>query len=150
MLLQGKVFIPSLETLAKTDPYESQVPRYCSPDYDLAFGGLLDCETFEWLLERSLPWERNQIELNKKEHSRSSNSILLNVWLRQLMKQRLVCRWHASTKQSMGLWNNYGHHGVAVLSSINNIRRALRLRAPIETSDRCSLARRHRCPTRLR
>lgn len=134
MLLQGKVFIPSLETLAKADPYESQVPRYCSQDCDLAFGGLLDNETFEWLLEKTQLWERTQIEINKEQHARSTNSILLNVWLRQLMKQRLAWCWHATTKQSMGLWNNYGHHGVAVLSSINNIRRALKISAPLQTS----------------
>jgi hypothetical protein len=134
MLLQGRVFIPTLEKLAKSDPYESKVPMYCSPTYDLVFGDLLDDESWNWLLERALDWERKQIELNGEEYARYSNPILLNIWLRELGKQRLVWCWHANTRESMGLWNNYGHHGVAIVSSISRICRSLTIDAPIRTS----------------
>lgn len=42
--------------------------------------------------------------------------------------------WHANAKESMGLWNNYGHHGVAIVSSISRICRSLTIDAPIRTS----------------
>lgn len=138
LLLRGRVFIPSIKELQRSDPFEAQVPTKCVRNYEIELRDLL-YDHFAWLFECAEAGERNYIEANRSTFQRGVVSVLSKIWLRELAVRRCVWCWHASSTESMGLWHRYGNHGIAIESTVERVRRALQIAAPVGTS--CGLVR---------
>lgn len=145
MLLSGKVFIPTLATLRKSDPLESRLPYLCYPFFSPHFSPLLDADAAEWLEKRMPKWQMDLIELNQGNHSTPSQfdstaRFYIEAWLEELARRRCVWCWYANNNQSMAQWKVYGPSGVAIRSTPRLIRSAFEETAP---ADRTSAGRVH-------
>jgi hypothetical protein len=125
MLARGKVFIPSLRTLQRTDPVEALLPWRIYPRHSGFHDALTEGEAFDWIQSKAQPWELAYI----KKHEGGSGCLdkLVVIWLRELAIRRVIWCWYANRPESMAMWNNYGSHGIAIVSSITKIREALSL-----------------------
>jgi hypothetical protein len=133
MLTQGKIFIPSLRTLQRTDPVEALLPGRMFGRYVKAHDALHRGETYQWMLSKTQKWERDYIDQDEGnvEHF---GPILLRIWLNELAIRRSIWCWYAKRTESMGMWKNYGAQGVAIVSSVGNVRAALSLPDDARTS----------------
>jgi hypothetical protein len=59
------------------------------------------------------------------EHSGTTLSFLVKRWLDELALRRCVWCWNQSTDHLYALWRLYGERGVAVISTVDMIRKAL-------------------------
>jgi hypothetical protein len=111
--------VPSLKTLQRTDPTESVV-------FSQIFEGKLTVpfEDLTWFRSRENDLERRMLFLGV---SATKQNINYEIWLRELALRRCVWCWYAERPESMAMWNNYGPHGVAIVSKIKDVRRALSL-----------------------
>jgi hypothetical protein len=113
MLLQRKVFVPSLKTLKRTDPTECAVLR---PNSSL----LLTDADIDWLWSRASNSERSIVKV-------SPRLLAPQIWLRELANRRCIWCWYAKRPESMGMWNTYGAHGIAIVSRVGRVRASLQL-----------------------
>ena len=133
MLIEGKVFIPSLKTLQRTDPVEAFLPARIHARYIESHAALHRGEAYRWMLSKVQKWDRDYID----EHEGSLEHfgpILLRTWLKELAIRRSIWCWYAKRTESMGMWNNYGPHGIAIVSSVAGVRAALLLPDDARTS----------------
>ena len=78
-------------------------------------------------------FQRNDMERRMMNLSKGSNkgspleNINYEIWLRELAVRRCIWCWYAERPESMGMWNNYGPHGVAIVCKVKNVRDALSL-----------------------
>jgi hypothetical protein len=126
MLINGKVFIPSLKTLQRIDPVEAFIPTRAFSAHPWFHHALHEDEAFQWLCSRAQEIDRDYIEKNKNDKLARS-LVLEEIWLRELPVRRCVWCWYAKRPESMAMWNNYGPHGIAIISSIERVRAALPL-----------------------
>jgi len=108
MLLSGKVFIPNIKKLQEVDPLESLLPSESITEFSKLCKRLNEPDHAEWLQKRA---------------AANSNETTIDVWLRELALRRCVWCWYGESGESMGLWNTYGARGVAVVSSLERVRK---------------------------
>ena len=125
MLSQGKVFIPSLKTLQHADPLEALLPSRVYPGYLGFHDALTQGEGFQWIQSKAQKLERKCIE--KDKNSPYARGLLVQIWLRELAIRRCIWCWYAKRPESMAMWNNFGLHGIAIVSTIAGVRAALSL-----------------------
>jgi hypothetical protein len=163
MLLKGKVFLPSLETLQRGDPWESQLPLSLDRHLHDCFDELFDRGCNDWLESLAQGWEKSALQVRlarvaeetgggyglatmSMDWRQTAGPALIRIWLRELAKRRCVWCWNNAPYQkskdnsssqhweSMGLWNVYGSHGVAIVSSPDRIRNAVQLPDGVHSS----------------
>jgi hypothetical protein len=90
-------------------------------------------EAYRWMLLKTQKWERDYINQDEGNVDRFG-AIFLRIWLNELAIRRSLWCWYAKRTESMGMWNNYGAHGIAIVSSIAKVRAALSLPDDARTS----------------
>lgn len=116
-LTQGKVFIPSLQTLQYADPNEAMVCSVETHDY---FKNL-PSDGRKLLLEFATAGEKNFVNANPlADHT----AIFAEIWLRELAKRRCAWCWYRGDIESMAQWHIYARDGLAIRSSPRRIRAA--------------------------
>lgn len=133
LLLANKVFIPSLRTLQGIDKLESRVSEEIWPDgYWEQIREILEPNE-QWLLGKAkFPKEKYPLFLRVpgQDHSIGSLRFLGQTWLRELAIRRSAWWWNRYDGESYALWSLYGDRGVAVLTTVGAVRRALARAAP--------------------
>ena len=119
-LLNGTVFIPTINTLRKTDPTEAT--RICLKTQK-RFETLEDddkamLQKFATSDERTL--FDAQIEDWQMRH------LYFGIWKREFGKRRCVWCWHNADSESKAMWDIYAKAGVAVCTTPARMRRALK------------------------
>jgi hypothetical protein len=85
-------------------------------------------EYLPWFRSRENDMERRMIHLSKGLNKGDiTENVNNDIWLRELALRRCIWCWYAERPESMGMWNNYGPHGVAIVSKVKNVRDALSL-----------------------
>jgi hypothetical protein len=126
MLLAGRVFIPSIKKLQEMDPLESLLPSECIPDFSKLCLRLHEEKNSEWLRMR--------------RYSVQNSDSVVEIWLQQLAARRCIWCWYGESEESMGLWNTYGVRGVAVVSSLEHVRKGF-LKIPHATDTSVGLVK---------
>ncbi len=129
LLLKGKTFIPVLRKLQEGDPQEGQILRGSPWDEDL-LGLDQFIKAWDWLKKthRTRRFDLDKLPLHGHQHG----VLLLDEWRYQLSTRRCVWCWFAPTTQSesfhvesMAMWNLYARDGVAIKTSLGNIKLAI-------------------------
>jgi hypothetical protein len=122
LMLNSRVFIPTLECLRAIDPLESRIPqRFHKSKYPEAMKRIV-LPHQDWL---------DQISSRKKVPTEDGDSVIERVkfltqaWLDELGKRRCVWCWNRSVDELHAMWKLYGQRGVAIRSTVGEIRRAL-------------------------
>jgi hypothetical protein len=122
LLLADRVFLPSLRCLQSDDKLEGLVPHMMSLDYGKAlYPRIKDFEP--WLLEQKKGPKR--IPAEGRHHDRITLGFLARVWLEQLSIRRCLWCWNKQTGHSHALWKIYGQRGVALVSTVGEVKKAL-------------------------
>ena len=82
MLVEGKVFIPSLRTLQHTDPLEALLLSRAYSFHSVFYDRLWQDESFQWIHSKAQNWERDYLE--KYKAKAGHGSLLVKIWLREL------------------------------------------------------------------
>jgi hypothetical protein len=123
LMLNSRVFIPTLECLRAVDHLESRIPQ--------RFHGLKYPEAMKRLI---LPHEKwiDQVAIGKKVPIENGAPIdderlkfLTQTWLFELSQRRCVWCWNRAVDELHAMWKLYGQRGVAIHSTVGEIRRAL-------------------------
>jgi hypothetical protein len=123
LLLDGRLFVPTIRLLQSVDRLESRVPQeLLRPNYGQKMRTIV--EHHEPLLLRTTRGPKVQ-RPNGSEHSGTTLSFLAKYWLDELALRRCVWCWNQSTDHLYALWKLYGERGVAVISTVSRIRKAL-------------------------
>jgi hypothetical protein len=123
LLLDGRLFIPTIRLLQSGDRLESGVPQeLLRPNYGQKMRTIV--ERHETLLLRTTRGPKVQ-RPNGSEHSGTTLSFLTKYWLDELALRRCVWCWNQSTDHLYALWKLYGERGVAVISIVSRIRKSL-------------------------
>jgi hypothetical protein len=122
LMLNSRVFIPTLECLRAMDRLESRIPqRFHKSRYPEAMKRLV-LPHQEWL---------DQVATGKKVPKENGDSVderlkfLTQTWLHELSQRRCVWCWNRSVDELHAMWKLYGQRGVAIHSTVGEIRRAL-------------------------
>jgi hypothetical protein len=128
LLLDNRLFIPSVRLLQATDRFEAKIPQWCcgqSHRYeDMMWNHVFGGDPHEnWLFKAA----GVQPVLRKKTgpHELRTLEFLTETWLAQMARRRCVWCWDRSTEQLHAMWKLYGERGVAVFSTVGKIRKAL-------------------------
>ena len=62
MLMEGKVFIPSLKTLQRTDPTEARLAGRSGPGFYKFHNALTQDEAFKWLYSKAQKYDRDFLD----------------------------------------------------------------------------------------
>ena len=125
MLLTGEAFIPTLSTLRKSDPLESRLPLLCYPRFAAHFSPLFVPGSMDWLRKKTPKGKADYVQINQPTHFDSAGRFYVETRLDELAKRRCIWCWYASADQSMAQWKVYASGGVAIKSSLVQIRSAL-------------------------
>ena len=117
VLLVGKVFIPTIDTLRKDDPAEATTLCRLTRN---RFKTLTN-EDRECLLGNATRPESKGIKDNPEDAQR----LFANIWRREIGKRRCAWCWYAADIESMAQWHVYAKDGVAISSTPKRIRTAL-------------------------
>jgi hypothetical protein len=124
LLLDGRLFVPTIQLLQDGDRLESRVPeKLLGPT---TYGRKMQpiVEAHEQLLLRTGRGPK-VLRPEGSEHSGTTISFLAERWLHELALRRCVWCWNQSTDLLHALWKLYGERGVAVMSTVGRIRKAL-------------------------
>jgi hypothetical protein len=130
LLLGGKVFIPTLSTLQSCDRLEALVPNTVWCLY-LHLPSVHPWGTLWKFIEDSEEWLKLRADRNKPDVVQED---LSKIWLRELSIRRCIWCWnrYRDKEESHALWNSYGHRGVAVVSTLDQIDAALEAARPFK------------------
>ena len=124
LLLEGKVFFPSVSTLQKKDKSEGDF-LFDEPETWLM--GKLDSlpedgsgSLFGWLTKQA-----TKLEEMLKGDSYWGSKFLTDIYIRELAKRRAVWCWFGEQHESHAMWEVYGNAGVAVQTSLAALEKAL-------------------------
>jgi hypothetical protein len=118
MLLIGKLFVPTLDTLRKDDPAEATTlckrtrARFKTPTAE-------DIECLQKCATRA----ESQV-IRHDENKRPQ--IFANIWRREIGRRRCAWCWYGADIESMAQWHVYAKDGIALCSTPSRIRRALK------------------------
>jgi len=130
LLLADRVFLPSLRCLQSHDKFEGLIPKMRSIRYD--YGKLLypRIERFKnWLLQQAE--ESKIIPVEGGKHNTVTPKSLAKLWVEQLSIRRCVWCWNKQIGPSHALWKIYGQRGVAVVSTVGDVKQALAKAGPL-------------------
>jgi hypothetical protein len=124
LLLDGRLFVPTIQLLQDGDRLESRVPeKLLGPTtYGRKMQPIVGAH--EQLLLRTGRGPK-VLRPEGSEHSGTTISFLAERWLHELALRRCVWCWNQSTDLLHALWKLYGERGVAVMSTVGRIRKAL-------------------------
>jgi hypothetical protein len=130
----NKVFIPSLRLLQSSDPFESKLPEFLfEGGYGQGFASHFKTqEAFLISIAQSLGATIKPSRL----HTREEWNVLARIWLRELARRRAVWCWNVFKEESNAMWQIYGAKGVAIFSTIGQVKSALAKAGPF----RCLIA----------
>ncbi len=134
MLLQGKLFIPTLATLRKSDPFESNLPSRVFYRFHTRFDPIFQEENRTWLFAKMPKWLQDHMSLNQDNVPNLTGEYYVQPWLDQLARRRCIWCWYGSPVESMAHWSIYGATGIAIESRPQIIRDALAGKAGASTS----------------
>lgn len=134
MLLEGKLFIPTLATLRKSDPFESNLPSRVFYRFHTHFDLIFQEPNRTWLFEKMPKWMRDHVSLNQGTNPPLTDHYYVQPWLDQLARRRCIWCWYGSPVESMAHWSIYGASGIAIESRPQMIRDALAGKAGESTS----------------
>jgi hypothetical protein len=139
LLFAGKVFIPTLSTLQKSERFEALVP---STVWSLSLHreGIHPWEAIRNFFKASEEWLKSRADRNKPKVVRQEGEdfnnayldFLAKIWLRELSIRRCIWCWNRFKEASYALWRLYGERGVAVVSTLNRIDAALEAARPFK------------------
>ena len=119
-LLNGSVFIPTVEKLRKTDPTEAT--RICKKTKE--HFEKLDDVSKAALQEFATTEER--IQLVAHLEAWQLRHLYFGIWKREIGKRRCIWCWHNVDGESKAMWDIYAKAGVAVCTTPARMRRALK------------------------
>jgi hypothetical protein len=120
LLLADRVFLPSLRCLQSDDKYEGLMPQRVSVHSRYGKALRPQIKEFEqWLLQHS-----KGAQIASGNAGRQNTVDLAKIWLEQLSIRRCVWCWNKHTGLSHALWKIYGQRGVALISTIGQVKRA--------------------------
>jgi hypothetical protein len=125
MLLEGRLFVPTLATLRKSDPFESNIPRTTYFRFEAHFDPIFDSAMRDWLLAKMPKWMRDHVLQNQGSSPNLTGSYYVSTWIDQIARRRCVWCWYNRTVESMAQWKIYADGGIAIESSPVKIREAL-------------------------
>ncbi|MFT3830770.1 MAG: hypothetical protein QM691_13790 [Opitutaceae bacterium] len=116
--LSGQVFIPSIETLRKQDPFEGEF--YYDP---ICFGAAIN----RWFGARGLQTVLGEYYGDAAKIPGNRRSAELSTYLETLRATRTAWCWFEDSEnaESAAMWNLYGRDGAAVVSTVGRIKAAL-------------------------
>jgi hypothetical protein len=123
LLLDNRLFIPTLKLLQAGDRLESLIPEKLCENYFQKMKSVVGLHA-RWLIRSTIP----RVALNKDDHGEldaDSLRYLTERWLSELAKRRCIWCWNRSTEQLHAMWKIYGERGVAIFSTVGRIREAL-------------------------
>jgi hypothetical protein len=128
LLLDNRLFIPSLRLLQASDRFEARIPEWCcapSLHYeDMMWNHVFGEDAHEkWLFNAA--GAQPVLRKSTSPHEQRTLRFLTKTWLTQLNRRRCVWCWDRSTEQLHAMWKLYGERGVAVFSTVGKIRKAL-------------------------
>jgi len=130
--LSGNIFIPSIEKLRQSDPFEGEF-YFNNPWFNSAmkerYGANLG-QVEKWMIEmRCNPIERNLIENGKSIPENPDRTSFAgghnHCYFDFIRKTRYAWCWFQANEQSAAMWNIYGAHGAAIATSVGRLRKAL-------------------------
>lgn len=135
LLLEGKVFFPSVSTLRSGDPLEGDLipePQWLIDKLrELAGADFPKLE--QWLLDKAGDW-KGILEQNLGD-SHLWTSRLAKVYVRESAKRRAVWCWHHEEVESAAMWSLYGSAGIALGSSLGSLKAALPQGKPFQIAE---------------
>lgn len=128
-LLNGCAFIPKISELQKGDRNESKVTTQVDNTSPIARSEVSHKENRDWLLSKST-WEGKLLTCSGSEQDPMGRalleqSLLEEIWLRELAKRRCAWCWHESAEESVAQWKIYGGEGVAIRSDVGAVLNSL-------------------------
>ena len=122
LLLDNRLFIPNLKLLQAQDRRESRIPQeLLGPTYWQKMSEVVSPHEQALLRITAGPKRWKRVGSTLKADPR----FLAERWLEELAKRRCVWCWNRSIDLLHSLWKIYGERGVAVLSTVGRIRKAL-------------------------
>jgi hypothetical protein len=125
MLLEGRLFVPTLANLRKSDPLESNIPATTYFGFAGNFDPIFDNSIRAWLLGEMPKWMQDHVSLNQGGSPYLTGSYYVRIWIDQVARRRCVWCWYNRTVESMAQWKIYAHGGIAIESTPAMIREAL-------------------------
>jgi hypothetical protein len=131
LYLSGKVFVPSIETLRKGDPFEAE---FYYDDHPATFNGALEewygdaDAVLKWLFDSRLEeWQRRIVRPDPAGLINYNQSFFPKAYFEFIRSTRYAWCWFApeADLEEAAMWNTYGKDGAAVITTIGNLRKAL-------------------------
>jgi hypothetical protein len=129
LLLDGKAFLPSVATLQASDPMEGEILEglgyWCGLESRLL--ELPEAEREElvaWLHAQEDYGQQHLRELNPDNGDVSTYNHA-HVFAREIARRRAVWCWFQAEGESAAMWSTYGTAGVAVQTTLADLRQAL-------------------------
>lgn len=131
LYLSGKIFIPSVETLRKGDPFEAE---FYYDDHPAIFNSALDAwygdiETIlKWIFDSRLEsWQQRIVRPNPAGLIDYNQSFFYRAYFEFIRATRYAWCWFApeSGWESAAMWNLYGKEGIAVITKVAKLTQAL-------------------------
>lgn len=122
LLLDNRLFIPTLKLLQAGDRLESLIPEKLCQNYWQKMKPVAERHE-KWLVTTAIP----HVALDRDDHGEldvDSLCYLTRRWLTELAKRRCIWCWNRSIEQLHAMWKIYGERGVAVFSTVGRIRQA--------------------------
>jgi hypothetical protein len=123
LLLNQRLFIPTIQALKAKDRWESLVPARADRLY---YGRRMQPIVLpheDWLdkvaLGKTEPKEHQLYPTTPRLRS------LTDVWLHELGRRRLVWCWNRSVDDLDAMWKLYANRGIVIYSTVGKIRKAL-------------------------
>jgi hypothetical protein len=125
--ITGNIFIPAVETLRRTDPFEGRF------SFDTVhFNGAMaqrygpQLNTLEEWIHDALcdEGQKKMIEINK-DYPNYGPRIIEQHYFDFLRKTRYAWCWFLSDSESAAMWNIYGKQGVAIASTVEKVCKVL-------------------------
>lgn len=125
LYLDGNIFIPSVEKLRQTDPFEGNFPL-ASSSFNSAIQhryGSNESKVDDWLYQRRCnKEERELMDQNKGQESFANHKahILMTRYFEFIRKTRYAWCWFLGP-ESAAMWSVYGKQGVAIGTTVGRI-----------------------------
>jgi hypothetical protein len=129
LLKRNTVFVPSLRKLQETDPKEMRLPLHSDTDIDHLGRSMAFRDAREWLKIQLLR-RTGARRLGDADPKEPCLDDLVKEWIFQLGVRRWAWCWFSPGKapshwfESMAMWNLYARTGVAIKTTLENIRMA--------------------------
>jgi hypothetical protein len=129
LLKRNTVFVPSLRKLQETDPKEMRVPLHSGTDIDHLGRSTSFRDAREWL-KAQLFQRTGAKRLADADPEEPCLDDLVKEWIFQLGVRRWAWCWFSPGKapphwfENMAMWNLYARTGVAIKTTLENIRMA--------------------------